>query len=442
MFTDPEIPDLVFPDELDLVVEAAAMMTVLAAQRLERIDAMRREALRDATRNGRVLTEVVERGVRLELAAALRITEHAAGELLSFSEAMVHSYPEVLASMERAHITEAHAQILVSAMNELEPEFRTQVLEPGIVLAESEAVGTFRRKLRTLIDKVRSATLTERYEHAVTRRRVAVEPDDDGMGWAHVYAPMVDIHAAVSRVTAMAKAVKACDGETRTLDQVRADVVLDLLIDGAVETHPDHARGARATVFVTTPVLALLHESDASRAAAGIDPPVVEGIGPIPLPVARALAGGASGWTRVLTHPETGMVLSVGRDQYRPPAALQKLVKWRADRCMGPGCGMPASRVRHRPQRRLGSRRTHRADQSRATVRGPPHRPTSHRLANRTSRRLGRRDQMDITLRPPLPRPTGTHGARVPLHGESRRTVLIARSPRQWRLERGCVALT
>ncbi|MFK4806469.1 DUF222 domain-containing protein [Microbacterium sp. ZW CA_36] len=344
MFTDPDIPYQVFPDELDLVVEAATMMTVLAAQRLERIDAMRREALRDATRNGRVLTEVVERGVRLELAAALRITEHAAGELLSFAEAMVHSYPAVLVSMERAQITEVHAQILVAAVNELEPEFRAQVLESGIVLAESEAVGTFRRKLRTLIDKVRSATLTERYERAATRRRIAVEPDDDGMGWAHVYAPMVAIHAAVSRVTAMAKAIKACDGETRTLDQVRADVVLDLLIDGATEIHPDHARGARATVFVTTPVLALLHDSDASRAAAGIDPPVVEGIGPIPLPVARELAGGASGWTRVLTHPETGMVLSVGRDQYRPPPALQKLVKWRADRCMGPGCGMPASR--------------------------------------------------------------------------------------------------
>lgn len=358
MFIDPELPDRVFPDELDLVIEAADMMTVLAAQRLVRIDAMRREALRDAARDGRDLTAVVERGVRLELAAALRITEHAAGDLLSFSQAMVHSYPAVLASMERARITERHAQILIAAVDELEPEFRERVLEPGIALAESEPVGTFRRKLRTLVDKVRSATLTERYERALTRRRVVVEPDRDGMGWAHVYGPLVALHAVFGRTTAMAKAIVGGDGETRTLDQVRVDVVLDLLIDGAVESHPDQARGAKATVFVTAPVLALLHESDASRAAAGIDPPVVEGIGPIPLPVARELAGGASGWTRVLTHPETGMVLSVGRDQYRPPPALQKLVKWRADRCMGPGCGMPASRcdVDHNVDWALGGR--------------------------------------------------------------------------------------
>lgn len=344
MFIDPELPDPVLPDELDLVVEAADMMTVIAAQRLARIDAMRREALRDATRNGRVLTEVVERGVQLELAAALRITEHAAGDLLGFAEALVHSYPAVLTSMERARVTERHAEILVAAVNELEPEFRGQVLEPGLALAEAEPVGTFRRKLRTLIDTVRSATLTERYERAVTKRRIVAEPDDDGMGWLHLYAPMVAITAAQARATATAKVVTAADGDTRTLDQARADVVLDLLIDGSVGAHPEQARGARATVFVTVPVLALLHKTDASRAAAGIDPPVVEGIGPIPLPVARELAGGASGWTRVLTHPETGVVLSVGRDQYRPPPALAKLVKWRADRCMGPGCGMPASR--------------------------------------------------------------------------------------------------
>lgn len=358
MFIDTEIPDPPVPDEVDLVVEVADMMTVFAAQRLERVDVMRRQALADATVHGRVLTEVVERGIRLELAGALRITEHAAGELLAFAAAMVHAYPRVLASMSRARMTERHAEILVGAVDALEPEFRERVLEAGIGLAEAEPVGTFRRKLRTLIDTVRSATLTERYEQAVTRRRIAVEPAEDGMGWFHLYAPMVAISAVHDRVTAMAKVVKTAEGDDRTLDQARADVALDLLVDGTADAHPEQARGVRATVFVTVPVLALRHETDRSRQAAGIDPPVVEGIGPIPLPVAKELAGGAAGWTRVLTHPETGMVLSVGRDQYRPPPALQRLVKWRADRCMGPGCGMPASRcdVDHNVDWALGGR--------------------------------------------------------------------------------------
>jgi hypothetical protein len=80
-------------------------------------------------------------------------------------------------------------------------------------------------------------------------------------------------------------------------------------------------------------------DAEGPRAAA-----TVEGLGPIPIGRARELCGGDATWMRVLTHPETGMVLSVGRTQYSPPASLRRLVKWRAERCMGPGCGMPASR--------------------------------------------------------------------------------------------------
>ena len=49
MFIDVEVPDPVVPDEVDLVVEVADLMTVFAAQRLQRVDVMRRQALRDAT---------------------------------------------------------------------------------------------------------------------------------------------------------------------------------------------------------------------------------------------------------------------------------------------------------------------------------------------------------------------------------------------------------
>ena len=47
---------------------------------------------------------------------------------------------------------------------------------------------------------------------------------------------------------------------------------------------------------------------------------------------------------RVLTHPETGIVVSVGRDRYRPPPELRRLVRWRAETCMAPGCNIPAAR--------------------------------------------------------------------------------------------------
>ena len=164
------------------------------------------------------------------------------------------------------------------------------------------------------------------------------------MAWTHKFGPAVEARAEYDRATAIAKVILAQEGETRTLDQIRADVMADLLIEGTTTAHPAEARGIRASVVVTVPALALLEQDDEAVAASGSDPATVEGVGPIPIAKARELCGADATWMRVLTHPETGMVLSVGRTQYSPPASLKRLVKWRADRCMGPGCGMPASR--------------------------------------------------------------------------------------------------
>jgi hypothetical protein len=341
-----DIPGIPFPvpDALDEVAELDDMMTVFAAQRLRRIDVLRHETLEDAERAGRELTEVVERGLRLELAARLRITEHAAGELIRLSDAVMHRYPAVMDSFERARMTQQHVQALVDAFDQLETHLRDGLLADAIGLAESQPVGAFRRGLRRMIDAARAVTLEERHEQAVQHRRMHVEPADDAMAWVMLLMPSVEAQAIHARATAQAKALLAEPGETRTLDQARLDVICDLLIDGDTTYHPSEVRGIRATVVVTVPALALLAEDDRARDAAGLAPAVVEGIGPIPLARAKELCGGAAGWMRVLTHPETGAVLSVGRRQYRPPAALTKIAKWRADRCMAPGCGIPSSR--------------------------------------------------------------------------------------------------
>lgn len=328
------------PDAVDRLLEAATMESVFVAQRLSWIDVMRREQLAQALGRGAGVTDIVERSIRLELAAAMRVTEYAAGRMIVHAEALVHRYPEAMDSLARGRMTPRHAEILVDAVDELMPDLRDQVAARAVALAEAEPVGVFRRALRDLVETVQATTLEERHQHAVQTRRVVVEPGVDGMAGLLAFAPAVEVQAIFGRVTAIAKTIAGREGETRTLDQIRADVLTDLLIDGVTDAMPTEARGIRASVVVTVPVLSLL---DDDAAAAG-DPPVVEGVGPIPLTRARELCGGDAKWMRVLTHPETGMVLSVGRDQYSPPPALRKLVKWRADRCMGPGCGMPATR--------------------------------------------------------------------------------------------------
>ncbi|MCR2809269.1 MULTISPECIES: HNH endonuclease signature motif containing protein [unclassified Microbacterium] len=344
MFEDPLDTHVGHPSPLDVVVDLEATMAMWAAERLGQIDLLRRAYLADAEAAGQRFTDVVLRGLRLELASASRITEHAAGNLIALAEAMVHRYPKALHALERARITERHAEILVGGLDELDPQLRAGVFDRALAFAEQQPVGEFRRSLRNLVDSARVVTLAERHEAALSQRRVYVEPVEDGMAWTHLLGPQVEAHAAYGRATAIAKTILAQDGETRTLDQIRADVMADLLIEGTVAAHPSEARGIRATVVVTVPALALLEDSDEAVVASGADPATVEGIGPIPIARARELCGGDATWMRVLTHPETGMILSVGRTQYSPPAALKRLVKWRADRCMGPGCGMPASR--------------------------------------------------------------------------------------------------
>lgn len=335
-----ELDPMLCPDPLDHVQEISTLMGSFLAERAGWIAAMRRDAFAEASGFGEAAPAVIERSLRLELATALRVTEYTAGELLRRSVAMCDRHPEVLDALRTSRITERHADLLVDALEEIEPELCARLLDEGLALAERQPVGTFRRSLAELSGALRAATLTQRHAEAVARRLTTIENGEDGMAWFHLYAPQVEVQAIQTRLTAMAKALRTGrEEEPRTLDQLRADVTCDLLIEGDTRLHPSDARGIQATVAVTVPALSLLSDEHARTA-----PATVEGIGPIPIDRARELCGAAKGWMRVLTHPESGVALSVGRAQYRPPADLARFVKWRAGRCMAPGCTMPADR--------------------------------------------------------------------------------------------------
>jgi len=75
----------------------------------------------------------------------------------------------------------------------------------------------------------------------------------------------------------------------------------------------------------------------------GLDdqPADLEGHGPIDAVRARALAVGGV-WRRLVTDPVTHRLLDVGRERYRPPAALDEFVRTRDGTCVAPGCVRPA----------------------------------------------------------------------------------------------------
>jgi len=89
-------------------------------------------------------------------------------------------------------------------------------------------------------------------------------------------------------------------------------------------------------VAVTVPVMTLLGHSD--------EPGDLAGHGPIDADTARRLAAQAPSFLRILTHPETGTALSVGRDRYTVPADLRSWLRLRDETCRFPGCSRRAQR--------------------------------------------------------------------------------------------------
>ncbi|MGG7508446.1 DUF222 domain-containing protein [Plantibacter sp. YIM 135249] len=101
-------------------------------------------------------------------------------------------------------------------------------------------------------------------------------------------------------------------------------------ITGLLPSIEDITDGIIPTVHVTVPVMTILgHEHQ---------PGSLEGYGPIDPETAVRLSVQAKSFTRILTHPETGAVLSVSRERYVPPADMKRALAIRDTHCRAPGC--------------------------------------------------------------------------------------------------------
>ena len=121
--------------------------------------------------------------------------------------------------------------------------------------------------------------------------------------------------------------------DTRTLDQLRADILADMLLTTSPTSVTETALGSvKATVQVTISASSLTRGDDLAQ---------LDGRGPMTADAARILAGRATSWDRVFLDPG-GMVIET--DNYVPTAGMKRFLRARDQHCRFPGCRAPVHR--------------------------------------------------------------------------------------------------
>ncbi|MBC7443365.1 MAG: DUF222 domain-containing protein, partial [Ramlibacter sp.] len=197
--------------------------------------------------------------------------------------------------------------------------------------ARTLTAAKLKHQARMIRERLHPESITARKAKSFGERTSWLQAEADGMATLSLTTSSETVHAIFNRANDTARSLQG-PGELRSLTQLRTDVLSDLLIDGV--TPGGLASGIRASVQVTVPVLTLLGRSE--------EPGYLENYGPIDPDTARDLASRAPSFTRILIHPETGIVLSVGRHRYKVPKRMRRFLRLRDETCRFPGCNQPA----------------------------------------------------------------------------------------------------
>jgi len=255
--------------------------------------------------------------------------------------------PKTWAAFRHGEITPQNAKVVTALAESLpdDPHMWAQFDEKVADLAIRLTPARFRTRARVIREKLLGATLEERTVAEAAFRKVIAEAHPDGMASVYYYDTADKVTLIMARVDEEARALSRVPGETRTMDQLRADVFAEIMLtidQGDESNNTGTGTSARkrnavgVKVGLLIPVMSLLGHSD--------EPATLEGYGPIDIATAKKLAASAPSFYRILTHPITGTILDIDRTTLRIPADMRRWLEIRDQTCIFPGCGR---RARH-----------------------------------------------------------------------------------------------
>ncbi|VTR76260.1 HNH endonuclease signature motif containing protein [Cellulomonas hominis] len=358
-------------ERLEVVAAAARLEAWAHAVKARAAAALDRHAsMRPPRERPRPGTALVSRNITAaSIAMRLRCSPREADTLVREGVSYGGALADTGAALASGTIDVPRARAVVDRLWGQMPQIAAHVQAEVLPRAGGRTAHQVRRDVERALVEVAPDEATDRHRAARDGRYVSrplARPD--GMAGLWVLLPAVQAVQIDCVLEAAARTARAA-GDTRTLAQLRADGMCDLVLGAAPGGRPatpataegpgrgralggdDDAVGAaddalpdtptapqrpRTQVLVTVPLSTLMGLDD--------DPAELAGYGPLDAVQARALAWEGT-WRRLVTDDLSGTVLDVGRTRYRPPAALDEHVRIRDRTCSAPGCHVPADRA-------------------------------------------------------------------------------------------------
>jgi hypothetical protein len=267
-----------------------------------------------------------------EIRAALTMTGRMADIELGLALDLVSRLPQVLESYQQGDLDRARVRCFATETAHLSDSDTALVADRLVDEAPTMTSGQLRRRLQRLVLEVAPDSAVEQRELGLEDRRIVLEANPDGTASVHADQLPPERSLQVSeRINQLARSLKS-KTETRTMDQLRADVFLDLLT--GTTTKSGSARGVDITVDLKT--LAELADT----------PGELGGYGPVAADIARQVAEQQveTQWTYSVTD-DSGELLTVGTTRRRPTTRQRRWVQARDRTCVFPGCATPAKKA-------------------------------------------------------------------------------------------------
>ncbi len=272
-------------------------------------------------------------GAAAEIGAALRLTRRSSESQTDFSIALCRHRPEVFEALLFGRIDMARARILVEATLALSDAEAHGVLEQILPDARMLTTGQLRHKMQKLCVDTNPESAKKQFASSFEDRMVVLEPNLSGT--ANLKGLNLDpAEAAAVKQYIHSEAMKLKrHGDRRTIDQIRADIYIDLLKGRHLGSHGSGKSGG-IHLDVTIDTLTKLSEQSGE----------IEGFGPVVADVARQIAHHQTNadWTWTLRDPDTGLPIDGGTTRRRPTTAQARHVRAHDRTCVHPGCRMPA----------------------------------------------------------------------------------------------------